>query len=106
MLPDYKLEAASWSQANATARREWVEAHLHLARRMHADGTNFDFEEAVPYDSNQQAALYATLIAETADAARAALPGFQVSVDVAWSPAGIDGCGSHQTAALSLALRQ
>lgn len=84
----------STSQANATARREWVAAHLHLARRTHADGTNFDFEEAVPYDdSNQQAALYATLIAETAEAARAALPGFQVSVDVAWSPAGIDGYG-------------
>jgi hypothetical protein len=134
---------------NATARHAWVAAQLVLARRSHADGINFDFEEALPARSAQarrstaawvlseppvahahppggsgqgctalgrdvaagasrrlsvhvadgstllrlaQAAMYATLVVEMKEAARAALPGFQVSVDVAWSPAGIDGC--------------
>ena len=75
---------------NATARSAWVKAHVEHAQSTFVDGTNFDFEDAVGLDSPLRAA-YADLVAETAQAFHAAIPGSQVSLDAAWGPFGVDG---------------
>eukprot|EP00241_Pyramimonas_parkeae_P018599 CAMPEP_0114312110 /NCGR_PEP_ID=MMETSP0059-20121206/20228_1 /TAXON_ID=36894 /ORGANISM="Pyramimonas parkeae, Strain CCMP726" /LENGTH=395 /DNA_ID=CAMNT_0001436419 /DNA_START=157 /DNA_END=1345 /DNA_ORIENTATION=- len=81
-------EISSWG--NATARRVWIESHVDRALRTHADATNFDFEGPITARS-REAALYTLLVRETAEEFRRSIPGFQITVDVAWSPSGIDG---------------
>jgi len=76
--------------SDPTVRSGWINALVQTAVNEHLDGCNFDFEDAVPIGSPvfQQ---YTDLIAQTADAFHAKIPGSQVSMDAAWSPNGIDG---------------
>jgi di-N-acetylchitobiase len=75
---------------NETKVQEWIEGHVQQALRTHADGTNFDFEDVLPALSPQVSQL-TNLVARTKQEFNRRIPFFQVSVDVAWSPAGIDG---------------
>lgn len=78
--------------ANATWRRRYVEELVSKVLERGQDGVNFDLE--APLAGDDPANLgYAALIRETKDALDAALGAgrSQVSVDVAWSPDGIDG---------------
>eukprot|EP00242_Pyramimonas_sp_CCMP2087_P011805 CAMPEP_0198202110 /NCGR_PEP_ID=MMETSP1445-20131203/5191_1 /TAXON_ID=36898 /ORGANISM="Pyramimonas sp., Strain CCMP2087" /LENGTH=325 /DNA_ID=CAMNT_0043872847 /DNA_START=217 /DNA_END=1197 /DNA_ORIENTATION=+ len=75
---------------NETKVQEWIEGHVQQALRTHADGTNFDFEDVLPALSPQVSQL-TNLVARTKQEFNLRIPFFQVSVDVAWSPAGIDG---------------
>ncbi|KAL4440207.1 hypothetical protein ABPG75_003208 [Micractinium tetrahymenae] len=76
--------------ANATARAEWISDRVRFAQERHLDGINFDLEDPIA-PGNPLARAYAALVAEAATAFHAAIPGSQVSVDVPWSPHGIDG---------------
>jgi len=72
------------------ARATWIGQQVALAKAMHADGTNFDFEDALQWGS-LEAQLYTVLVRETTQAFHLHIPGSQVSVDLAWSPSGVDG---------------
>ncbi|PRW45439.1 di-N-acetylchitobiase [Chlorella sorokiniana] len=78
------------SSRHAAARTAWVAAQLEKARLLHLDGINFDLEDPIP-PGHPLARNYTALVAVTASAFHAAIPGSQVSVDVPWSPFGIDG---------------
>jgi di-N-acetylchitobiase len=75
---------------NATARQQWITNHVQTALTYHLDGTNFDYESPLP-PNDPRADDYRQLISDTTAAFHSAIPGSQVSVDVAWSPNNIDG---------------
>ncbi|KAA0192039.1 hypothetical protein HAZT_HAZT007424 [Hyalella azteca] len=76
--------------ANSTARAEWVATQVDDVVQKGLDGFNFDFEDPLDPDSPESHG-YTALVKELREALLAALPAAQVSVDVAWSAAGIDG---------------
>eukprot|EP01062_Namystynia_karyoxenos_P031007 TRINITY_DN23034_c0_g1_i1.p1 TRINITY_DN23034_c0_g1~~TRINITY_DN23034_c0_g1_i1.p1 ORF type:complete len:386 (+),score=127.67 TRINITY_DN23034_c0_g1_i1:73-1158(+) len=76
--------------ANASARSEWVAAHVAEAKAKFVDGTNFDWESPVAVGSPNKE-FYMELVRETTEAFHAWSPHTRVSVDVAWSPNNIDG---------------
>eukprot|EP01026_Neomeris_dumetosa_P080747 TRINITY_DN8984_c0_g1_i4.p1 TRINITY_DN8984_c0_g1~~TRINITY_DN8984_c0_g1_i4.p1 ORF type:complete len:270 (+),score=19.00 TRINITY_DN8984_c0_g1_i4:1-810(+) len=74
---------------NSTWRAEWIEEQVQFAIDKFLDGINFDAErEAFSNDPFTQ--LYAQLVAETAQEFHIRIPGSQVSVDIPWSPYGVD----------------
>nr|XP_045600203.1 di-N-acetylchitobiase-like isoform X2 [Procambarus clarkii] len=75
---------------NATARHNWVKLQVSDAALNFLDGINIDFEDVINPDSPEQEGL-TNLVQETAEMFHTALPGSQVSFDVAWSANGIDG---------------
>ncbi|XP_069190978.1 di-N-acetylchitobiase-like [Procambarus clarkii] len=75
---------------NATARHNWVKLRVSDATLNFLDGINIDFEDVINPDSPEQEGL-TNLVQETAEMFHTALPGSQVSFDVAWSANGIDG---------------
>ncbi|GAB4818243.1 hypothetical protein N2152v2_005289 [Parachlorella kessleri] len=75
---------------NRTARRAWLAGQVRLALDGNLDGVNFDMEDPLAV-GDPLAAEYSALVAEAAEAFHRAIPGSQVSVDIPWSPHGIDG---------------
>ncbi|KAK9841972.1 hypothetical protein WJX81_002090 [Elliptochloris bilobata] len=75
---------------SAAYRAGWVQTRLDEAAAAHTDGVNFDLEDPAALGSHL-ARAYTALIAETAAAFHERDPGSQISVDVAWSPYGVDG---------------
>ncbi|KAI3428045.1 hypothetical protein D9Q98_006431 [Chlorella vulgaris] len=74
---------------NRTARAAWVAEQVQHAVEAHLDGINFDLEAPI-LPGDPLALEYSALVAEAAAAFHAAIPGSQVSVDVPWSPYGVD----------------
>ncbi|XP_066453956.1 di-N-acetylchitobiase [Eleutherodactylus coqui] len=71
------------------ARSAWIEQQVTLAKAQYMDGINLDIEQTVLPGSEEYYALTA-LVKETTEAFHRAIPGSQVTFDVAWSPAWID----------------
>ncbi|XP_019386726.1 PREDICTED: di-N-acetylchitobiase [Crocodylus porosus] len=71
------------------ARELWITQQVELAKKQYMDGINIDIEQAVNRLSPEYDAL-TNLVKETTDAFHRAIPGSQVTFDVAWSPACID----------------
>ncbi|KAL4858571.1 Di-N-acetylchitobiase [Chlorella vulgaris] len=74
---------------NRTARAAWVAEQVQHAVEAHLDGINFDLEAPI-LPGDPLALEYSALVAEAAAAFHTAIPGSQVSVDVPWSPYGVD----------------
>uniref|UniRef100_A0A8D0LB12 Di-N-acetylchitobiase n=1 Tax=Sphenodon punctatus TaxID=8508 RepID=A0A8D0LB12_SPHPU len=74
---------------NAYVRRAWIAQQVDLAKKQFMDGINIDIEQEVNKTSPEYYALTA-LVEETTEAFHRAIPGSQVTFDVAWSPACID----------------
>uniref|UniRef100_G3P5D1 Chitobiase, di-N-acetyl- n=1 Tax=Gasterosteus aculeatus aculeatus TaxID=481459 RepID=G3P5D1_GASAC len=70
-------------------RTAWITGKVDLAKSQFMDGINIDIEQAVEEGSPEYHAL-TDLVKETTDAFHSAIPGSQVSFDVAWSPNCID----------------
>ncbi|XP_069694468.1 di-N-acetylchitobiase-like [Periplaneta americana] len=75
---------------NETLRMQWIEEKLSLAQEHYLDGFNIDFESEIPRGDPKAAGLTA-LAAEMTLKFHQAIPFSQVTIDVAWSPSGIDG---------------
>ncbi|XP_060588519.1 di-N-acetylchitobiase-like [Ruditapes philippinarum] len=94
---------------NQTARSQWVQKQLDFVDKNYLDGINFDYERAILYNQTQLRNGYTGLVMETRQAFREKFLSsmlmtlkalfnlfsclfldFKISVDVAWSPAGID----------------
>ncbi|XP_059583984.1 LOW QUALITY PROTEIN: di-N-acetylchitobiase-like [Alligator mississippiensis] len=71
------------------ARGLWITQQVELAKKQYMDGINMDIAEAVNKSSPEYDVLTA-LMKETAEAFHSAIPGSQVTFDVAWSPECID----------------
>ncbi|XP_065844596.1 di-N-acetylchitobiase-like [Oscarella lobularis] len=74
---------------NATARAAFVSDQISVATANYLDGVNIDIES--PLNSTAMRAALVELVAETRRAFAEAIPGSQISYDVAWSPDCIDG---------------
>ncbi|XP_060585289.1 di-N-acetylchitobiase-like [Ruditapes philippinarum] len=75
---------------NQTAQSQWVQKQLDFVDKNYLDGINFDYERAILYNQTQLRNGYTDLVRETRQAFREKFPSSMISVDVAWSPAGID----------------
>ena len=87
------LSAGGWSIQNISDpayRSKWVQSHVQLALDNYLDGTNFDYESPIG-TFDEARGDYTALVKETKEAFSKAIQGSQVTVDVAWSPDGIDG---------------
>ncbi|GAB6030791.1 hypothetical protein CHUAL_007638 [Chamberlinius hualienensis] len=75
---------------NETRRAEWIQEQVQDAQTKFLDGLNIDMEDPIENGSPEVAAL-TQLSGDTRVAFAEAIPGSQVTFDIAWSPAGIDG---------------
>ncbi|XP_046580366.1 di-N-acetylchitobiase-like [Haliotis rubra] len=75
---------------NSSKRQAWVTQQLATVQDNYLDGINIDFESPIPKDQVDVRDGYTSLVRETYQAFKSALPYSQVTVDVAWSPACID----------------
>ncbi|KAK8397859.1 hypothetical protein O3P69_004572 [Scylla paramamosain] len=75
---------------NITARRNWINIQISDVTLKFLDGINIDYEDALDPFTPEQYGL-TSLVKETAEVFHTAIPGSQVSFDVAWSARGIDG---------------
>lgn len=71
-------------------RAAWIQQEVQDAQDKFLDGLNIDTEDPIPEGSPETDAL-TTLAQETTAAFQQAIPGSQVTFDIAWSPDGIDG---------------
>lgn len=76
--------------SNVTARRNWIKVQIGDVTLRFLDGINIDFEDDLDPFTPEQYGL-TSLVKETAEAFHSAMPGSQVSFDVAWSAKGVDG---------------
>jgi di-N-acetylchitobiase len=74
---------------NSSARAQWVNQMIQTVQNTYTDGINFDIEDVIEAGS-PLIPLLTTLTQETYAAFKTAIPGSQVSFDVAWSPNCID----------------
>ncbi|XP_062621506.1 di-N-acetylchitobiase-like [Saccostrea cucullata] len=84
---------ANYPKANltsATQRSNWVKDQLNTVQKNYLDGINFDFEDFIAEDRTDQRDGYTALVNETYQTFKQANKNYQVSVDVAWSPVGVD----------------
>ena len=92
------LLAASFdpSQINSSVYRQtWVKEQVSNVEVSFTDGINVDFEGPIPSGSSLKSD-FVSMMAELSTQLKAALPGSQLSIDVAWSPACVDGrCFDH-----------
>ncbi|CAG2235869.1 CTBS [Mytilus edulis] len=79
------------NMTNSTARAIWVEKQLQLVKNNYLDGINIDFEDAILKNETDIRDAYVMLVLEVYSAFKRLSPVYQVTVDVAWSPAGVDG---------------
>nr|XP_020650703.1 di-N-acetylchitobiase isoform X1 [Pogona vitticeps] len=70
-------------------RAAWIKQQVDLAKKQYMDGINIDIEQEVARSSPEYDALTA-LVKETTEAFHKAIPGSQVTFDIAWSPHCID----------------
>mmetsp|Transcript_9629 Transcript_9629/g.28999 ORF Transcript_9629/g.28999 Transcript_9629/m.28999 type:complete len:399 (+) Transcript_9629:234-1430(+) len=82
------VSTADWL-TDADARAAWIQKLLDRAHKYFMDGVNFDLEVPLAAGS-PEAAGYTALVAEAATAFHGKVPSSQVSVDIPWSPHGID----------------
>ncbi|XP_069119393.1 di-N-acetylchitobiase-like [Argopecten irradians] len=75
---------------NATLQEEWVVKNLAVVTQKHLDGLNFDYESAIPADRTDMRDGYTALVRRTYKMFKQYNPSYQITVDVAWSPACID----------------
>ncbi|KAL4225696.1 hypothetical protein ACF0H5_016385 [Mactra antiquata] len=75
---------------NKSARTVWIQEQLDFVEEHYLDGINFDYESAMLKNQTDLVNGYTDLVRETKMAFSAKFPQSLVSVDVAWSPAGID----------------
>ncbi|KAK3088727.1 hypothetical protein FSP39_023057 [Pinctada imbricata] len=75
---------------NIDARRMWVKEQLQKTQSNFLDGINIDYEDAIPKDDINVRDGYTQLVSETYETFKNANKNYQVTVDVAWSPSGID----------------
>ena len=71
-------------------RKMWILEQLRLVEQYNLDGINFDFEQPIDEGSREQKG-YTKLIQETAKVFKSRRKDYQISVDLAWAPEGIDG---------------
>lgn len=71
-------------------RDAWVAKTVAALQEYNLDGVNFDYEKPLAA-GDPRVGWYTDLVRETTAAVHAAIPGGQVSVDVAWSPNNVDG---------------
>eukprot|EP01133_Synstelium_polycarpum_P014977 gene14977-17711_t len=76
---------------NSAFETQWIAEQLALVQSTNYDGINFDLEDPIYPNDSVTSALYTGLVAQTTLAFRTAFAGYQVTVDVAWSPNCIDG---------------
>lgn len=87
------LRMSDIPKANLTSkedRRRWIKAEILIVRSLFLDGINVDFEDDVGPNSPERDGLTA-LVQESQAMFSAALPNSVVTIDVSWSPSGIDG---------------
>ena len=84
------------SQINSSVYRQtWVKEQVSNVEASFTDGINVDFEGPIPSGSSLNSD-FVSMMAELSTQLKAALPGSQLSIDVAWSPACVDGrCFDH-----------
>lgn len=75
---------------NATDRSKWVKKNLQTVQKNYLDGINFDFEDFIEENRTDQRDGYTLLVNETFQTFKQANKNYQVTVDVAWSPVGVD----------------
>lgn len=75
---------------NATDRSKWVKKNLQTVQKNYLDGINFDFEYFIEENRTDQRDGYTLLVNETFQTFKQANKNYQVTVDVAWSPVGVD----------------
>jgi di-N-acetylchitobiase len=75
---------------NRSAVELWLEETVDKVRRNNLDGVNLDTEDPIPRESPLRSA-YTGLVAELSQRLKTLNPFHQVSVDIPWSPACIDG---------------
>ena len=79
------------SQINSSSYRQtWVKEQVDKVTSTFTDGVNVDFEGPIPSGSSLNV-YFVEMMAELNKQLKAALPGSQLSIDVAWSPACVDG---------------
>lgn len=75
---------------NATDRSKWVKENLRTVQKNYLDGINIDFEDFIEENRTDQRDGYTSLVNETFQTFKQANKNYQVTVDVAWSPVGVD----------------
>lgn len=75
--------------SDTTKRSQWIAQQVLTAQQWFLDGVNVDIEYPVAQSSNDSAFLTALMV-ELTTAFHQAIPGSQVTFDVAWSPNCID----------------
>eukprot|EP01089_Gocevia_fonbrunei_P013710 TRINITY_DN3570_c0_g3_i1.p1 TRINITY_DN3570_c0_g3~~TRINITY_DN3570_c0_g3_i1.p1 ORF type:complete len:360 (+),score=61.54 TRINITY_DN3570_c0_g3_i1:105-1184(+) len=75
--------------SNATAREEWIKQQVELVQSSYTDGLNIDFESPIGAHSADKEHL-TELVRQTYKTFKALNPSYQITFDVAWSPACID----------------
>eukprot|EP01101_Sappina_pedata_P006978 TRINITY_DN3590_c0_g1_i1.p1 TRINITY_DN3590_c0_g1~~TRINITY_DN3590_c0_g1_i1.p1 ORF type:complete len:384 (-),score=135.90 TRINITY_DN3590_c0_g1_i1:19-1059(-) len=80
--------AAVSAMGDQSQRSAWINQQLQLVQSTFADGINIDFETSLTSD---QSGPLTDLVQESTQIFHTAIPGSQVTFDVAWSPKGVDG---------------
>ena len=92
------LLAASFDSSQISSssyRQSWVKEQVDKVASSFTDGLNVDFEGPIPSGSSLNAD-FVSMMAELNTQLKATLPGALLSIDVAWSPACVDGrCFDH-----------
>ena len=77
-------------------RVKWIQTYVQNVIDVYADGINVDFEDPISYNQTDVNTAFVQLIADLYVELKKEVPGSQLSIDVAWSPACIDGrCFDH-----------
>ena len=77
-------------------RKQWVQNETQRVQAVYADGLNVDFEGPIFANQTTVNAAFVQLMADLNTTLKAQVPGSLLTIDVAWSPACIDGrCFDH-----------
>ncbi|XP_062510251.1 di-N-acetylchitobiase-like isoform X1 [Corticium candelabrum] len=76
---------------NKTERDLWLKTQVEMAKEYHMDGINIDIEDPISDSDSALRDDLTQLVFDTKVAFAGAIPGSQVSFDIAWSPDCADG---------------
>jgi len=74
---------------NSTVVNNWIQQQVALVQNTFTDGVNFDVEDQLD-ENTPGPKQYSALVQATTTALHTAVPGSQVTVDIAWAPGCID----------------
>ena len=76
--------------ASSHYREQWISEQVQMMKDNYADGLNVDFEGPIPQDTDTKG-YFTLVIKDLSTRMKSEVPGSQLSIDVGWGPACIDG---------------